>query len=148
MLVTSQHDNDFIISGRYKYICTEESKGTFYIALELTSPQAGDGATYKLNAKNANGESNANLSLNFDGMLYYRVLEFSEIHDRWYAAERMHDRSDAVQIFGDLPRRSPRKNVSHRRPFRFAENAAHQAKRAEDYGDVGNAGEPEIPGLF
>ena len=58
---------DLFLLGRYKYICTEETKGTYYIALELSNPVKEDGATYKLNAKNANGESNANLKLNLDG---------------------------------------------------------------------------------
>lgn len=45
----------------------EESPGVYYIALELASPEAIDAATYKLNARNEHGESNANLKLNFDG---------------------------------------------------------------------------------
>ncbi|KAK2158170.1 hypothetical protein LSH36_175g03027 [Paralvinella palmiformis] len=53
--------------GRYRYITKEEKDGEYYIALELSSPQAGDGGTYKLNAKNPAGESNANLKLNLDG---------------------------------------------------------------------------------
>jgi hypothetical protein len=52
--------------GRYRYIETEESPGVYYVGLELSNPQAVDAATYKLNAKNQYGESNANLKLNFD----------------------------------------------------------------------------------
>jgi len=47
----------------------EESSGVYYIALELATPESIDAATYKLNARNEHGESNANLKLNFDG--YY-----------------------------------------------------------------------------
>ena len=54
-------------SGRYKYITKEESPGVYYVALELSTPEAIDAATYKLNARNEHGESNANLKLNFDG---------------------------------------------------------------------------------
>lgn len=72
---------DLVFSlGRYKYICKEETKGTYYIALELSNPQAVDGATYKLHAKNANGESNANLNLNFDGKcrnIFQLILSYS-----------------------------------------------------------------------
>jgi len=52
--------------GRYKFITKEESQGNYYVALELSDPQPVDGATYRLNAKNQFGESNANLKLNFD----------------------------------------------------------------------------------
>ena len=45
----------------------EEKSGEFYVALELSSPEPVDAATYRLNAKNSSGESNANLKLNFDG---------------------------------------------------------------------------------
>ena len=54
-------------SGRYRFIEEEESAGSYYVALELSDPQPVDGATYKLQAKNQHGESNANLKLNFDG---------------------------------------------------------------------------------
>ena len=52
----------------------EESAGTYYVALELSDPQAVDAATYKLNVKNQHGESNANLKLNFDGETDCAVL--------------------------------------------------------------------------
>ncbi|KAK2180737.1 hypothetical protein NP493_429g01115 [Ridgeia piscesae] len=52
--------------GRYRFIIKDEGGNTYYIALELSEPQAVDAATYKLNAKNKFGESNANLKLNFE----------------------------------------------------------------------------------
>ena len=55
------------IPGRYRSITREEASGQYYMALELSDPQPIDAATYKLNAKNQHGESNANLKLNFDG---------------------------------------------------------------------------------
>jgi len=55
------------VTGRYKYITKEESANVYYVALELSAPEAIDAATYKLNARNVHGESNANLKLNFDG---------------------------------------------------------------------------------
>ena len=57
----------FVFSGRYTYISKEEKPGQYYFALELSEPQAIDAATYRLNARNLHGESNANLKLNFDG---------------------------------------------------------------------------------
>ena len=45
----------------------EESSGVYYVALEVSTPEAIDAATYKLNVRNEHGEGNANLKLNFDG---------------------------------------------------------------------------------
>jgi len=63
-------------SGRYKYIIKEESAGLYYVALELSTPESIDAATYKLNARNVHGESNANLKLNFDGEYDLSVSKF------------------------------------------------------------------------
>jgi len=60
-----------VSAGRYKYMIKEESAGVYYIALELSTPEAIDAATYKLNARNQHGESNANLKLNFDGIHHF-----------------------------------------------------------------------------
>jgi len=54
----------------------EESAGLYYVALELSTPESIDAATYKLNARNVNGESNANLKLNFDGEYDLSVSKF------------------------------------------------------------------------
>ena len=56
-----------VFAGRYHYVSRKEGEGQYYIALELSDPQTVDAATYRLNAKNSHGESNANLKLNFDG---------------------------------------------------------------------------------
>ena len=63
------------LSGRYRFIETPEASSTYYVALELSNPQPVDGATYRLNARNAVGESNANLKLNFDGQ-YTEIFMF------------------------------------------------------------------------
>jgi len=60
-------------SGRYRFIIKDEGGNTYYIALELSEPQAVDAATYKLNAKNKFGESNANLKLNFERKLFVEL---------------------------------------------------------------------------
>lgn len=57
----------FLLVGRFKIIVKEEAKGQYYCALELSNPQPTDAATYKLNAKTAGGDLNANLKLNIDG---------------------------------------------------------------------------------
>ena len=65
------------LPGRYKYVSKEESAGKYYFALELSDPQPVDAATYKLNAKNQHGESNANLKLNFDGEYAFSMQWFA-----------------------------------------------------------------------
>lgn len=65
----------FICSGRYRCLENEESPGNYYVALELDDPQAIDAATYRLNARNQFGESNANLKLNFDGN--FHIISFT-----------------------------------------------------------------------
>ena len=65
-LLCYNHDWISRLTGRYKFIDKEESAGQYYFALELSSPEPVDAATYKLNTRNSAGESNANLKLNFD----------------------------------------------------------------------------------
>ena len=55
--------------GRYK-ITTETSGANHVLKLVIIDAQAEDGGEYKVNAKNDNGESNANLNLNFDQSKY------------------------------------------------------------------------------
>ena len=55
------------LSGRYKYVTRDEGGDDYYIALELSSPQLDDAATYKVHAQNDHGASNATLTLNFGG---------------------------------------------------------------------------------
>ena len=62
-------------SGRYRFITKDEGGNTYYVALELSEPQAVDAATYKLNAKNKFGESNANLKLNFERKLCLSISQ-------------------------------------------------------------------------
>ena len=66
----SSHQFLILILGRYKYVTRDEGEGNYYIALELTSPQNDDAATYKVDAKNAHGQSSAALILNFGGELH------------------------------------------------------------------------------
>ena len=59
--------------GRYK-ITTETSGANHVLKLVIIDAQAEDGGEYKVNAKNDNGESNANLNLNFDQSKYQNML--------------------------------------------------------------------------
>ena len=77
----------FKIIGRYKFVSNEEKPGEYYVALELSNPEPVDAATYRLNAKNANGESNANLKLNFDGKCVSRAILVLQKVVTWKNAE-------------------------------------------------------------
>ena len=71
------------LSGRYKYVTRDEGGGDYYIALELSSPQADDAATYKVHAQNDHGASNASLTLNFGGE-YHKIIVLRRSNQRIY----------------------------------------------------------------
>lgn len=45
----------------------EAGKDIYLLSLEISSPVIGDGGNWRCNAVNACGESNANITLNFQG---------------------------------------------------------------------------------
>lgn len=55
-------------SDRIKMSRKETGKDTYMLSLEISSPVIGDGGSWRCNAVNACGESNANISLNFQGI--------------------------------------------------------------------------------
>lgn len=57
-------------SSRVKMTRTPLGKDTFSLALEILNPTKEDGGNYRCNACNAYGESNANIALNFQGILF------------------------------------------------------------------------------
>ena len=52
--------------GRYKVV-TQTDGANYVLSLEIASITKEDGGAYKVNAKNALGESNANINLNLEG---------------------------------------------------------------------------------
>lgn len=52
-------------SSRYKRTRQETAPNTFQLGLEIHGPTIEDGGTYRCNALNEKGESNANIALNF-----------------------------------------------------------------------------------
>lgn len=56
------------------------SKDTYILKLEISGPQQQDGGSYRCNAFNLYGESNANIALNFQGG-YQRNRELYENHN-------------------------------------------------------------------
>ena len=54
--------------GRYKVV-TQTDGANYVLTMEIASITKEDGGAYKVNAKNALGESNANINLNLEGKL-------------------------------------------------------------------------------
>lgn len=54
-------------SDRIKMNQKDMGKDSYLLSLEISSPVIGDGGSWRCNAVNACGESNANISLNFQG---------------------------------------------------------------------------------
>lgn len=62
------HGTKVIKEGtRHKAVIKEIDKDTFALSLEISDPSNDDGGTYRCNAVNELGESNANIALNFQG---------------------------------------------------------------------------------
>jgi hypothetical protein len=55
------------LSDRVKMTKKETGKDTYILCLEITNPTIADGGSWRCNAVNAFGESNANITLNFQG---------------------------------------------------------------------------------
>lgn len=54
-------------SGRHKMTLTQDAKQFYLVVLEIAKVDASDEGEYKAVAKNANGESVATITLNFEG---------------------------------------------------------------------------------
>lgn len=54
-------------SSRIKMLRKSTGKDTYLLTLEISNPTKADGGNYRCNAFNNYGESNANISLNFQG---------------------------------------------------------------------------------
>jgi len=66
--ITWYHKTQVIQDGlRHKINKQDVSKDTYLLSLEIKEPSSDDGGTYKCNAVNELGESNANIALNFQG---------------------------------------------------------------------------------
>lgn len=55
-------------NNRIRMIRKSAGKDIFMLTLEISNPTREDGGNYRCNAFNSYGESNANISLNFQGM--------------------------------------------------------------------------------
>lgn len=64
--ITWFHGTNTITDGGRHKITKKENGGNMYtLGLEITNPTLEDGGTYRCNAVNVKGESNANIALNF-----------------------------------------------------------------------------------
>ncbi|KAL3314215.1 immunoglobulin-like and fibronectin type III domain containing 1 [Cichlidogyrus casuarinus] len=55
------------IVGKREWTVRDVAEDTVEIEIRITAPKAEDGGVYKITAKNAHGDSNANINLNFQG---------------------------------------------------------------------------------
>lgn len=71
--ITWYHGSKVITeSARHKQTRQETGPNTYTLTLEIHGPTVEDGGTYRCNALNEKGESNANIALNFQSKLYLR----------------------------------------------------------------------------
>lgn len=67
--ITWYHDNKVLSdNSRVRMIRVVTGKDIYLLTLEISNPTREDGGNYRCNAFNNYGESNANISLNFQGM--------------------------------------------------------------------------------
>lgn len=64
-----QSEKSIADSPRVRMLRKTTSKDTYLLTLEISNPTREDGGHYRCNAFNEYGESNANIALNFQGML-------------------------------------------------------------------------------
>lgn len=57
-------------SNRVRMANKNTGKDSYILMLEISNPTIEDGGNYRCNAFNNFGESNANIALNFQGMLF------------------------------------------------------------------------------
>lgn len=61
-------------SDRIKMSRKATSKDTYVLTLEISNPTREDGGNYRCNAFNSFGESNANIALNFQGIIRIMII--------------------------------------------------------------------------
>ena len=62
---------------RISYECLKAKKHRFLLTLTIKNPTLADGGMYRCNAFNPFGDSNANIDLNFECKLYYKLIVLS-----------------------------------------------------------------------
>jgi len=63
-------------TGRVRMSRKATGKDSYLLTLEILNPTKEDGGNYRCNAFNSFGESNANISLNFQGLFIFNILNF------------------------------------------------------------------------
>ena len=65
-LVWYRDEVEIANTGRYLTYCDKLPDNAYFACLEIDDVTMSDGGKYKVHAKNAHGESNASITLNFD----------------------------------------------------------------------------------
>ena len=71
-------------SNRVRMARKATGKDTYLLTLEISNPTKEDGGNYRCNAFNNFGESNANIALNFQGMLLSDKEEQTGKYTNWW----------------------------------------------------------------
>lgn len=72
-IVWYQGSKVILDSGRIRMTKKATGKDTYLLKLEIHNPVPEDGGSYRCNACNIHGESNANIALNFQGSTPYYI---------------------------------------------------------------------------
>lgn len=57
------------IPGKRFWVVNDQPDDVYILEIHIASPKPDDGGTYRINAKNTAGDSNANINLNLQGRL-------------------------------------------------------------------------------
>lgn len=68
-IIWYQGNKVILDTSRVRMVKKATGKDTYLLRLEISNPTKQDGGNYRCNACNSFGESNANIALNFQGML-------------------------------------------------------------------------------
>lgn len=107
-------------SKRVKMSRKATGKDTYLLTLEISNPTKADGGNYRCNAFNNFGESNANISLNFQGKsssVRQEGMQFSLVSPSFYVEQSEY----LFQLFVFRTRSErPMRDLTPRPPFLFS----------------------------
>ncbi|CAL8090942.1 unnamed protein product [Calicophoron daubneyi] len=66
------------VAGKRKFVVQDQQNDVQFLEIHVIGPKPEDGGTYRINAKNAAGESNANINLNLQGQKNVKAPQFEQ----------------------------------------------------------------------
>lgn len=55
------------VAGKRSFVVNSQADDLYILEIHISTPKPEDGGTYRINAKNSEGDSNANINLNLQG---------------------------------------------------------------------------------